>query len=454
MNKLKHDAYILITKALNVLYMTAVFGFAWFCCYADKAALKYFNNRGDILLIVIFMLLYLSFGRTYDAFLISMTRKSEIVYSQSLAIIFSDVIMYIIILLLTKHFPSVIPLILTACVQLLGAVVWSILAQNWYFRTFNAKPTIVVYGDRRGIEKLIDDYGIQRKFDVIKTVDTFSCTRDLSILTDAKIVFLSNVLSNDRNIILKYCIAHDKRVFVLPRIGDVIMSGAKQVHMLHLPILCVGRYNPNLLYLLIKRIFDIVASLCALIILSPVFLITSIAIKATDRGPVLYKQTRLTKDGKKFQVLKFRSMGVDAEKDGVARLSTGDKDDRITSVGKVIRKVRIDELPQLINILNGSMTIVGPRPERPEIAEQYEKEMPEFSLRTQAKAGLTGLAQVYGKYNTTPYDKLQMDLMYIAKPSVVEDLRIIFATIKVLFLPESTEGISEGQTTAMSAEKR
>ena len=151
-------------------------------------------------------------------------------------------------------------------------------------------------------------------------------------------------------------------------------------------------------------------------------------------------------------VHKFRSMKVDAEKDGVARLSTGDKDDRVTPIGHFIRKVRLDELPQLLDILKGDMSIVGPRPERPEIAAQYEKELPEFALRLQAKAGLTGYAQVYGKYNTTPYDKLQMDLMYIAKPSFIEDLRIIFATIKILFMPESTEGISEGQTTAMSGE--
>ena len=167
----------------------------------------------------------------------------------------------------------------------------------------------------------------------------------------------------------------------------------------------------------------------------------------------MYKQERLGKNGKPFKVLKFRSMRVDAENDGVARLSTGDADDRITPVGRVIRKTRIDELPQLINILAGELTIVGPRPERPEIARYYEEEMPEFSLRLQAKAGLTGLAQVYGKYNTTPYDKLQMDLMYIAKPSLVEDLRIIFATVKILFMPESTEGVREGQTTAMSGEK-
>lgn len=181
--------------------------------------------------------------------------------------------------------------------------------------------------------------------------------------------------------------------------------------------------------------------------------IVALAIKKTDGGPVFYKQVRLTKDGREFKVMKFRSMRVDAEKDGVARLSTGDKDDRITPVGHFIRKVRLDELPQLFNILKGDMSIVGPRPERPEIAAEYEKEMPEFRLRLQARAGLTGYAQVYGKYNTTPYDKLQMDLTYIANPSVLEDLRIMFATVKILFMPESTEGVAEGATTAMGMEE-
>ena len=173
-----------------------------------------------------------------------------------------------------------------------------------------------------------------------------------------------------------------------------------------------------------------------------------------DGGPAFYKQDRLTKNGKVYKVIKFRSMRVDAEKDGIARLSTGENDDRITPVGRVIRKFRIDELPQLLNIVKGDMSIVGPRPERPEIAAEYEKQMPEFRLRLQCKAGLTGYAQVYGKYNTTPYDKLLMDLMYISDPSLVQDLRIIFATVKILFLPESTEGIAEGQTTAMDYEKR
>ncbi len=152
-------------------------------------------------------------------------------------------------------------------------------------------------------------------------------------------------------------------------------------------------------------------------------------------------------------MLKFRSMKMDAEEDGVARLSTGENDERLTRTGRIIRKVRLDELPQLFCILKGDMSIVGPRPERPEIAQVYEKEMPEFKLRLQAKAGLTGYAQVYGKYNTTPYDKLQMDLMYIAHPSLVEDFRIMLATVKILFLPESTEGVEEGQTDALCGQE-
>ena len=234
----------------------------------------------------------------------------------------------------------------------------------------------------------------------------------------------------------------------MPGLGDIILSGARKMHMFHLPMLRVERRTMHPEYVLMKRLFDIVVSATVLLLTSPITIATAIAIKAHDGGPVLYKQDRLTKDGKVFKVLKFRSMRTDAEKDGVARLSTGDSDDRITPVGRFIRKVRIDELPQLINVLSGSMSIVGPRPERPEIAKQYEEELPEFRLRLQCKAGLTGYAQVYGKYNTTPYDKLQMDLMYISNPSMIEDLRILLATIKIIFIPESTDGIAEGQTTA------
>lgn len=434
--------------------MTIPFVVCWMLYYQEKMWTQPFYRRGNWLMALLYILVYMVYGHIYDAFLVSLVRISELIYSQCLSAFITDAIMYIISWLLIRHLPAVWPLLLVFGAQILISAIWSTIVHQWYFNSFEAKQTVVVYDNREGVEQLLEEYGLDKKFHVKKVINTAECMQEkLENLSDTDVIFLCGVHSHERNAILKYCIANDISVYVIPRIGDVLMSGAKRMHMLHLPILMVERYNPRIEYFFIKRLFDVLLSGIALILLSPIFLITAIAVKVTDGGPVFYRQTRLTKDGKKFDVLKFRSMRIDAEKDGVARLSTGDKDDRITKVGHIIRKVRIDELPQLINILKGDMTIVGPRPERPEIAAQYEEILPEFALRLQVKAGLTGYAQVYGKYNTTPYDKLQMDLMYISKPSLLEDLRIIFATIKILFVPESTEGVEEGSKTAMEKKR-
>lgn len=451
MEKILHKAILRLITFLNIAFLTVPFAIVWFYYYADRIVTPYYE-RGNLLVIALFVLLYVAFGHTYDAFLISYHRIFEMVYSQVLAVMITDVAMYIVVSLLSMKFVNPLYMLVVLLAQILVSGLWSYTTQTWYFATVRPKRTAVVYDARRGIEDLIHEYRLNKKFDVVATATASDCIGgQLKMLKGMEAVFVCGVHSHDRNIILKYCVENDIRLFVIPRVGDVIMSGAKKMHMLHLPMLMAERYNPPAEYLFLKRMFDIVASGAALILTLPVMLVTAAAIKLCDRGPVFYRQCRLTKDGKQFHVLKFRSMRLDAEKDG-ARLSTGDKDDRVTPVGRFIRKVRIDELPQLLNILEGSMSIVGPRPERPEIAEQYLDELPEFNLRLQAKAGLTGYAQVYGKYNTTPYDKLQMDLMYIANPSLVEDFRIIFATIKILFLPESTEGIAEGQTTAAMVE--
>lgn len=434
--------------------MTIPFMVCWMLYYQEKMWTQPFYRRGNWLMALLYILVYMVYGHIYDAFLVSLVRISELIYSQCLSAFITDAIMYIISWLLIRHLPAVWPLLIVFGAQIWFSAIWSTIVHQWYFNSFEAKQTVVVYDNREGVEQLLEEYGLDKKFHVKKVINTAECMQEkLENLSDTDVIFLCGVHSHERNVILKYCIANHISVYVIPRIGDVLMSGAKRMHMLHLPILMVERYNPRIEYLFIKRLFDVLLSGIALILLSPIFLITAIAVKVTDGGPVFYRQTRLTKDGKKFDVLKFRSMRIDAEKDGVARLSTGDKDDRITKVGHMIRKVRIDELPQLINILKGDMTIVGPRPERPEIAAQYEEILPEFALRLQVKAGLTGYAQVYGKYNTTPYDKLQMDLMYISKPSLLEDLRIIFATIKILFVPESTEGVEEGRNTAMEKQR-
>ena len=452
MTRFKHDLILRIIKIMDAVLMTVPFALCWYLYYAKHIASPFYA-KGDYLVMALFFVLFVIFGRVYDAFLMSMQRISEIVYAQFLAAAVSDFIMYIVIWLLSKHLPNILPGVAALIGQVVLAAVWAYNAHHAYFKIFPPQATAVIYDTRHGMEKLIGKYGLDTKYKVVLTATADECIANLAMLDGVSTVFMSGIHSHDRNVILKYCVENNIGIFVIPRIGDTIMSGAYPMHMFHLPMLKVGRYHPQPEYLFIKRLLDIVISAVALVVLSPIFLVTAIAIKVTDHGPVFYKQIRLTKDGKEFGILKFRSMRVDAEKDGVARLSSGDHDDRITPVGKVIRACRIDELPQLLNILKGELSIVGPRPERPEIAAQYCEEMPEFSLRLQAKAGLTGYAQIYGKYNTTPYDKLVMDLMYIAHPSIVEDLKIMFATVKILFMPESTEGVSEGQTTAMSGKK-
>ena len=447
MSMFRQEFLLRLLKLLNVFLITMPFAWGWFNYYAQHMALPFYD-RGNWVVVALYAVLYMIFGRVYGGFWISLNRISESVYSQALAVMMTSGIMYVVTFLLERQLPSIWPVIAAFAVQLVVSGLWSMAAYVAYYMLFPATKTIIVYDERQGMEKLIQDYGFEKKFTVIKTLKVEQCIANIELLHNAQTVFVSGVHSHERNIILKYCVEQGIMMYLVPRIGDVLMSGAQQMHMFHLPMLRVGRYNPSPWHTIAKRTFDVVSAGALFLVISPLMLITAIAIK-TDGGPVFYKQRRLTQDGKEFDVLKFRSMRVDAEKDGVARLSTGDKDDRITKVGHFIRKVRIDELPQLLNIIGGSMSVVGPRPERPEIASQYVKEMPEFSLRLQAKAGLTGYAQVYGKYNTTPYDKLQMDLMYISNPSFWEDLRIIFATIKILFVPESTEGVAEGQKTAM-----
>ena len=432
-------------KLIDSGCITIPFAVCWFFYYGDKVVSPYYN-RGNWLIIFLFFILYSLLGKLYQAYLVSIFRISEIIYSQILSAFLANAILYIIICLLTKNFPNIFPLLLAFLAQIAIASVWTTWTNHWYFKTHKPKATAIIYDTRVDLKDLIISSGL-KKYDVQITVNIRECIANISMLENMKMIFLTDISSHERNIIIKYCIGNGIPVMLIPRIGDTLMSSAMPIHMFHLPMLSITRYRATPEYLFAKRFFDIFLSGIALIILSPVFILTAIAVKS-DGGPAFYKQIRLTKDGKKFNLVKFRSMKVDAEKDGVARLSTGTADDRITKVGRFIRKVRIDELPQIWLIFIGQMSLVGPRPERPEIANQYEKYLPEFKLRLQAKAGLTGYAQVYGKYNTTPYDKLQMDLMYIAHPSLAEDAKIILATIKILFIKESTEGVAEGQTTA------
>lgn len=454
---------LFLVQITIVILNTLLFALVWYGYYKTRMWGNTFYGKGDALVVVLYLIIYTIMAQLYKGLALRISRISELIYSQCVALLISNCLIYIVIMLLTRHVENILPLILELLLSCLVSAIWSFVANHLTNVIYKPSNVLLAYDNKNAYKngKTIIDR-LSWRFNLvgeIKLADIESWSKsgklefekfaDKLKSTNANSVMLCGLASTQRNDIIKYCIEHDIKAFVRPNIGDFMISNAQIVQMANLPVMICERSSMGLGYAFIKRSMDIVISLLGLIITSPILLITALLIKIYDGGPVFYKQVRLTKDGKKFNILKFRSMKVDAEKDGVARLSS-QGDSRITPIGKVIRACRIDELPQMINILQGNLSCVGPRPERPEISEQYIKEMPEFALRLQVKAGLTGYAQVYGKYNTEPYDKLQMDLMYISKLGIVTDIKIILATIKILFMPESTEGIAAGSTTAMS----
>lgn len=432
-----------VVKMVNIVLLMIPFLICWTLYYEPRTT-TVGSKQVSVLVMIIFFFICYYFGQRLDCFRVSILQIRNVIFGEVLATMITDIIMYILIWMLSIHLPNLIPGLITWGGQCVIGVIWAYVMHQSYFSTHPPLRTIVIYDERMGMENLIHTYGLEKRFNIKTVYPVESIMDKLEVMEEFDAAFLCGIHSRERNIILKHCINHKIKLFMIPRIADVMMRGAEQIHMLHLPILKTQRYKPSIEYQIIKRTMDIVVSGIATIVLSPLFLITAIAVKS-DGGPAFYKQKRLTKDGKVFEILKFRSMRVDAEKYSGAVLSAGENDPRITKVGRIIRACRLDELPQLLNILKGDMSLVGPRPERPELQKEIEKEVPEFGLRLQTKAGLTGYAQVYGKYNTTFYDKLLMDLMYISKPSILEDLTIMLATVKILTSKESTEGVGEGK---------
>lgn len=432
-----------VVKMANIVLLMIPFLICWTLYYEPRTT-TVGSKQVSVLVMIIFFFICYYFGQRLDCFRVSILQIRDVIFGEVLATMITDIIMYILIWMLSIHLPNLIPGLITWGGQCVIGVIWAYVMHQSYFFTHPPLRTIVIYDERMGMENLIHTYGLEKRFNIKTVYPVESIMDKLEVMEEFDAAFLCGIHSRERNIILKHCVNHKIKLFMIPRIADVMMRGSEQIHMLHLPILKNQRYKPSIEYLIIKRTMDIVVSGIATIVLSPLFLITAIAVKS-DGGPAFYRQKRLTKDGKVFEILKFRSMRVDAEKYSGAVLSAGENDPRITKVGRIIRACRLDELPQLLNILKGDMSLVGPRPERPELQKEIEKEVPEFGLRLQAKAGLTGYAQVYGKYNTTFYDKLLMDLMYISKPSILEDLTIMLATVKILTSKESTEGVGEGK---------
>lgn len=443
---------------IGILFMVALYAYTWFERYYEivrfhnrvAGGLKFYF-RGHLLVLFVYFLLLFFFSRTYGGLKVGYLKGMDVYFSQVFSVLIVNVISYFQISLMANWLVDITPMLQMTLAQLLVAAIWVFLCNKLYHLLFPPRKLLLVHGDR-DITDIVtkfnsrkDKYSIKETIDIREGMEAV-CKKIASGEFGA--VVLWDISSQERNHLMKYCYARSIRMYFMPKIPDVLVKSSEQLNVFDTPIFLIREYELTVEQRFIKRMIDIICSLILLIVASPFMLITAIAVKAYDGGPVLYKQVRCTRGEREFHILKFRSMRVDAEKDGVARLAAKN-DSRITPVGKFIRKVRLDELPQLFNILKGDMSFIGPRPERPEIIAQYKEDMPEFVFRMKVKAGLAGYAQVYGKYNTTPYDKLKLDLTYIENYTVWLDIKLMLLTLKILFVPESTEGVDANQTTAL-----
>lgn len=435
-----------LSSTLVLSLEMAVYGYIWLNVYNEMMESPY-NRTGNWLMIAVYGLMLFIFNTIYSGFKIGYLRTSNLIYSQILASICANVMIYLQITLLTKHFQTITPLI-GATVMEAGIIsIWSFISNRLYRKLYPPRNVVLIYGDRPvaslmgKLNTRLDRFVIGELAHISLGTETLKEKIDLF-----EGVIICDVPSQLRNQILKYCYGKSIRVYITPKISDIIIRSAESLHLFDTPLMLLRNTGLSFEQRVVKRLMDIILSTAALVMLVPVYTITAILIKAYDKGPVFFCQERCTKDGKKFNIYKFRSMVVGAEREGRSIPAT-DNDSRITPIGRILRTLRIDELPQLFNILKGDMSIVGPRPERIEHVKKYTEEIPEFEYRLKVKGGLTGYAQVYGKYNTSAYDKLKLDLMYIQNYSLLLDMEIVFKTVKILFMKESTAGFEPSSDT-------
>ncbi|MDE6915231.1 MAG: exopolysaccharide biosynthesis polyprenyl glycosylphosphotransferase [Lachnospiraceae bacterium] len=449
---------ILQMSLIGLVFQTVLYIYVWHKVYNDimqSGMWRSFHRKGFWLLAAVYFILLLFFTGTYGGLKVGYLKPMDVFFSQVISLLCANVVSYFQIALLSLGLVTAYPLMLMMLGQIVVSAAWTFVSHRLYQRFFPPKRLLFISGCRP-TEDILKKFETRRdKYNIIKCAAESDGLEALQseIVTCYDGVVLWDMDTMLRNRLLKFCYSRGIRVYMMPKIPDIMIKGSDQLHLFDTPILLTREYAMTIEQRVLKRLIDIVCALVLMVVTAPFMIVTAVAIKLYDGGPVLYRQVRCTRDMRTFQILKFRSMRTDAEKDGVARLASRN-DSRITPIGRFIRKVRIDELPQLFNILSGEMSFIGPRPERPEIIKQYQEEMPEFTFRTKVKAGLAGYAQVYGKYNTTPYDKLKLDLFYIENYSVWLDLKLMLLTLKILFQAESTEGVDTNQTTALRTEKK
>lgn len=438
---------------LLMLLQTGIFAFTLYNFYWKHIAMYYV--RGNYVFIGLYALMMYFLLRLYGGFKIGQVKVQELLYSQILTVLCVNAVAYLQMCLIGRwlFLTNLLPVVYMTVANIVVAIIWSLCTSRLYLAIYPPRQILVIYGNKAPEHLVRKLNGRKEKYRVCEMVP---CGEDLAALAE-KINQYDSVLLSDvpvamREQILNYCYRQSIRCYAVPTVSDILIMNAEKIQMTDAEMLLFRNQGLTAGQRSAKRAFDVVAGLIAAVIASPFMVIIALAIKLYDGGPVFFTHDRLTRDGKAFKIYKFRSMRVQQEQKGYCL--TRKNDDRITPVGKIIRKLHLDELPQIINIVKGDMSFVGPRPETPALAAEYCESLPEFSFRLKVKAGLTGYAQVYGRYNTTPEDKLKMDLTYIEKYSFWMDLKLMLLTFKILFQKENTEGIESWQTSAAINENR
>ena len=385
----------------------------------------------------------------YGGYAVGKKKSKPIISSMSLATLATDLVTYVQLQIMNVNedmngtlriFGPDFPwLLLCMLLQVVLIFYWVRLGNNFYFTINPPKRCLVILGspeEEQAICHKIGVYKLQWKVDRIILWDDPGVSEAIS---DTEVVFMGTLPTQAKLELLHICYELHRDVLCKAQLEDIMLSNATQVVVDDAPFLEMSYAKMTLGQRMAKRTIDIVFSALVLIVLSPVLLIIAICIKLEDGGPVVFRQKRMTVGGREFWIRKFRSMKVNA--DGKAPpISASQHDPRITRVGKVLRCFRLDELLQFWNILKGDMTIVGPRPEMLENVARYKRELPAFAYREKMKAGLTGYAQIEGRYNTSPEDKLMLDMMYIESFSIWLDIKLMFRTFTVFFKKDSTQG--------------
>ena len=387
-------------------------------------------------------LLFLSVYGTYD---VGRKKSKPLAYSLSLAVICTDIITYLQIMIMRANtnihefrFRGVKYLIFAIIIQIVIIIIFSYGGNGLFFTIHEPEKCCVITSCQESLDTIAYAIGRFRKQYRIDSIVDYRCTDIEPYIKGSDTVFIYDIPAERRLMIMRLCYKHKVNVYFNPYLEDIMEVNAK-----HYVLDDVYLFNKNNKTLtmeqrIIKRLLDIGLSLFLGVLTSPLWICGAIAVKLYDGGPVFFKQKRATIHGKEFDVYKLRTMKVNVE-----NYSAKKDDDRITKPGAILRRTRIDELPQLLNVLKGDMTFVGPRPEMIKNVQNYTAELPEFRYRLRVKAGLTGYAQISGKYNTTPRDKLIMDMMYIEQFSVLRDIQLILQTAVVLLKSDSTEAFGK-----------